>query len=190
MTQWSIRAVWALALGLCALVAPVHAQEATVKRATDLRESPGDKSASLGALPEQSPVVRTGERQGSWVKVRTSQGKSGWVHMFDLGVQPASASSNSAASGLRGLGGLFGGGSTTTATSTVGIRGLSAEDIANAQPNPAAVGQAEKMRVDAAQARQFASTSALRQRAVAPLPEPPRPASDSSAPTSDSIHVN
>jgi hypothetical protein len=191
MTQWHIRAIWALALGLGALVAPVHAQEASIKRATELRESPGDKAASLGALPEQSAVVRTGERQGSWVKVRTSQGKSGWVHMFDLGAQPASASgSSSAASGLRGLGGLFGGGSTTTATATVGIRGLSAEDIANAQPNPAAVGQAEKMRLDAEQARQFAGAAALRQRSVEPLPEPPRPASGGTAPSPDSNFVN
>src|SRR3990167_4874650 len=61
----------------------------------------------------------------------------------------AAAGSNTATSGLRSLGGLFGGGSSTTATATVGIRGLSAEDIANAQPNPAAVQQAEKLRVSA-----------------------------------------
>ena len=61
--------------------------------------------------------------------------------MFDVGAQAgtAAAGSNTATSGLRSLGGLFGGGSSTTATATVGIRGLSAEDIANAQPNPAAV---------------------------------------------------
>ncbi len=67
--------------------------------------------------------------------------------MFDLGPQSGAAptSGNSATSGIRGLGSLFGNnsGSTTTATSTVGIRGLGAEDIAKAQPNPAAVTQAE-----------------------------------------------
>jgi hypothetical protein len=110
--------------------------------------------------------------------------------MFDLGAQPATASSNSTASGLRSVGGLFGGGSTTTATATVGIRGLSAEDLANAQPNPAAVSQAEKMRLSADQARQFASSAPLKPRSVEPLPEPPRPASGTTAPSTDSTYAN
>ena len=110
--------------------------------------------------------------------MRTAQGATGWVHMFDVGAQAgtAAAGSNTATSGLRSLGGLFGGGSSTTATATVGIRGLSAEDIANAQPNPAAVQQAEKLRVSADQAQRFASAAALRKQNVEPLPEPPRPA--------------
>ncbi len=99
-------------------------------------------------------------------------------------------SSNSTASGLRSVGGLFGGGSTTTATATVGIRGLSAEDIANAQPNPAAVTQAEKMRLSADQARQFASAAPLKPRSVEALPEPPRPASGNTAPSTDSTYAN
>lgn len=167
-----------------------QAQEATIKRATELREAPGDQAASRGALAADSSVARTGDRKGSWVKVRTPQGTEGWVHMFDLGSQPATASSNSTASGLRSVGGLFGGGSTTTATATVGIRGLSAEDIANAQPNPAAVTQAEKMRLSADQARQFASSAPLKPRSVEALPEPPRPASGNTAPSTDSTYAN
>ena len=116
-----------------------QAQEATIKRATELREAPGDQAASRGALAADSSVARTGDRKGSWVKVRTPQGTEGWVHMFDLGSQPATASSNSTASGLRSVGGLFGGGSTTTATATVGIRGLSAEDIVAMQLGTAQV---------------------------------------------------
>ena len=84
-----------------------------------------------------------------------------------------------------GLGktGLFGGGggSTTTATSTVGIRGLGAEDIANAQPNPAAVGRAEGLRVNADQARQFASSVSLQAREVPALAQPALPTSNRSS---------
>ena len=96
--------------------------------------------------------------------------------MFDLGAQAGAApASGGATSGLRSLGGLFGGGSTTTATSTVGIRGLGAEDIANAQPNPTAVRDAEKMRVSAEQAQRFASASALRASGSSPArTAPPR----------------
>lgn len=179
MVSWFNRSALAAALVLGWLAAPALAQDAVIKRATELREAPADASASLGALAADSTVARTGERKGSWVKVRTPQGAAGWVHMFDVGAQAgaAPAGGNSATGGLRSLGGLFGGnsGNTTTATATVGIRGLGAEDIANAQPNPAAVSQAEKLRVNADQARQFAGTAALRAQNVEPLPEPPRP---------------
>ena len=190
MKPWSWQALCRVFVVFGLLWGNAQAQEATIKRATELRQAPGDQSASLGALAADSSVSRTGERKGSWVKVRTPQGSAGWVHMFDLGAQPAAAGSNSTAGGLRSLGGLFGGGSTTTATATVGIRGLSAEDLANAQPNPAAVSQAEKMRLSADQARQFASSAPLKPRSVEPLPEPPRPASGTTTPSTDSTYAN
>ena len=170
---------------LLGLVSTAQAQEtAVVKRATQLRDAPAETGASVAPLEANTVVTRTSERKGAWTKVNTSQGATGWVHMFDLGPQAgaASASSNTATSGLRGLTSLFGGssGATTTATSTVGIRGLGAEDIANAQPNPAAVGEAEALRVNADQARQFASNAALQPRTVPPLAEPARPSSNGS----------
>ena len=194
MNTWLHHGSLAAALALALLAGPALAQQdaAVVKRATDLREGPAQTSASLGALAADSSVARTGERKGSWVKVRTPQGAAGWVHMFDLGAQAGAApASGGATSGLRSLGGLFGGsGSTTTATSTVGIRGLGAEDIANAQPNPTAVRDAEKLRVSAEQAQRFASASALRTQRVEPLPEPPRPASGGSQFTTDNMSPN
>lgn len=194
MNIWLHRGSLAAALALALLAVPAQAQQdaAILKRATELREGPAQTSASLGALAADSSVARTGERKGSWVKVRTPQGAAGWVHMFDLGAQAGAApASGGATSGLRSLGGLFGGsGSTTTATSTVGIRGLGAEDIANAQPNPTAVRDAEKLRVSAEQAQRFASASALRTQRVEPLPEPPRPASGGSQFTTDNMSPN
>ena len=191
MNIWLHRGSLAAALALALLAVPAQAQQdaAVLKRATELREGPAQTSASLGALAADSSVARTGERKGSWVKVRTPQGAAGWVHMFDLGAQAGAApASGGATSGLRSLGELFGGsGSTTTATSTVGIRGLGAEDIANAQPNPTAVRDAEKLRVSAEQAQRFASASALRTQRVEPLPEPPRPASGGSQFTTDNM---
>lgn len=150
-----------------------------VKRATQLRDSPADNGASVAPLEANTVVTRSSERKGPWTKVSTPQGATGWVHMFDLGPQSgaAAASNNTATGGLRGLGGLFGGNSgiTTTATSTVGIRGLDAEDIAKAQPNPAAVGRVEGMRVNADQARQFASSASLQARDVPAMAQPALP---------------
>ena len=176
------RALLAAVVAAAALAMPAHAQEeaSIIQRATELRDVPGTTGASLGPLAVDSPVGRTGERKGSWIKVRTPQGAVGWVHMFDVGTRSnaAPASGNAATSGLRSLGSLFSGnGGSTTATSTVGIRGLDAEDITNAQPNRAAVTQAEQQRVGAQQARRFASTASLQAYRVDPLPEPPRPAS-------------
>jgi hypothetical protein len=151
---------------------------------------PWKNGASVAPLEANAVVTRTSERKGPWTKVSTQQGATGWVHMFDLGPQSGAAptSGNAATSGMRGLGGLFGSnsGSTTTATSTVGIRGLGAEDIAKAQPNPAAVTQAEGLRVNADQARQFASNASLQPRNVAPLAEPHRPSSSSGSGTTGS----
>jgi len=156
----------------------LHAQTETllVKRTAELREAPGDSSRSLAALATLTPVTRSGTRQGAWIQVRTAEGTSGWVHMFDVGSAASAAPSSAGASALRGLSSFFNKGSaqggTVTATSTVGIRGLGAEDLARSQPNPAAVAQAETLRQDADQARQFAVSAALASRVVEPLPMP------------------
>jgi len=96
-----------------------------------------------------------------------------------------SSGSNAVTGALRGITSLFNRGNaapTTLATSTIGIRGLGAEDIANAQPNLAAVGQMEALRQDEAQARRFAADAALAPVAVTPLPAPPRAATAGTSP--------
>ena len=83
--------------------------------------------------------------------------------------------------------------SATTATATIGIRGLGAEDITNAQPNPEAVTRAEGLRQSAVQARQFGAGAALVALAIEPLPVPapatraPGGTSGSPSSTSDQI---
>jgi hypothetical protein len=72
-------------------------------------------------------------------------------------------------------------GGTTVPTTTVGIRGLSAEDIAQAQPNAEAVAQMEALRQSEAQARAFASGATLVSQTVTPLPSPPAPSNASMA---------
>jgi hypothetical protein len=54
---------------------------------------------------------------------------------------------------------------------------MSSEDIANAQPNLAALKQAEALRADVPQARKFADDAQLAARTVEALPEPQPPAS-------------
>jgi len=169
------RLLAATLLASWAVVALAQGEAAVMKRATELREAPGDSSRSLGPLAADAPITRLGERQGPWIQVRSSAGATGWVHMFDVG---APATSGNAATGvLRGVTNLFNKGNNrpvTTATSTIGIRGLGAEDLAQAQPNVNAVAQMEALRQTEAQARAFATESSLAPTQVEPLPAPAR----------------
>lgn len=162
-----------------AAAAAATADTVFVKRDTQLRESPAESAPALSPLPVKTPLTRLTARRGPWIEVRTAQGASGWVHMFDIGTTPVAQGGNIATGALRGLTSLFGGGNslapTRTATATIGIRGLGAEDITNTQPNPMAVTLAEALRVDASQARQFGTAAALTPMAIEPLPVPPRP---------------
>ncbi len=177
-------------LGALLLLSPVatawaQTGAAFVQRAAELRDQPNATATSLAALPVQTFVNRLGERQGSWVRVQTLTGAVGWVHLFDLGSAQAPAATqgtagHTAASTLRGVSGFFTKGSAPAplahaSTSTLGIRGLGAEEIARAQPNLAAVSAMEAQRQSEAQARQFAGQAAWTSVAVDPLPAPPRP---------------
>ena len=99
--------------------------------------------------------------------------------MFDVTVpESASGTGGSAGAGvLRSVTSFFNRGSapsrnTNAATSTVGIRGLTAQDLASATPNPQALQQAESFRADAGQASQFANAASLTRQSVTALPLP------------------
>jgi hypothetical protein len=91
-------------------------------------------------------------------------------------VSSPGAGGNVIAGGLRGLGSMLGGGAPPprVATSTIGIRGLEAEDLARATPNLNAVGQMERLRERESEARQFAADAALVAATVPALPAPAR----------------
>lgn len=175
---------------LCALLLAgvAHASNDAVllKRAAPLRESPGEAGRSLVDLPVQTPVTRLGQRQGAWLKVRAADGTQGWLHMFDVAAPSTPSSGNAGVGALRGITNFFNKGSaqqtgTVQATSTVGIRGLGAEDLAQAQPDMAALMRLEKTRLDANQARQFASAAGFRPRQIEPLAAPSAPATSSNS---------
>lgn len=180
-----IRTALRLLLAAAVLLPAAWAEEAAVtRRPVQLRDAPGDQARALASLPAQAPVTRTDARQGPWVQVRTADDASGWVHLFDLGPAATEASAGGLASGaLRGVTSLFGGSRTpATATASSGIRGLGAEDIAQAQPNPAAVTRMEAQRQGEAEVRSFAGRAGWHAAAVDPLPQPARAAGPSHTP--------
>jgi len=182
-----------IAFALLATAAAALADEAAMtKRATELREAPGESARSLGALPAQAPVTRLTQRQGPWIQVKTAAGATGWVHLFDVGPATgagsagASSTGGGAAGALRSVTSFFTKPSqqrATTSTSTIGIRGLGAGDLAQAQPDTAAVARMEALRQDETQARRFARTASLAAATVEALPAPARAAAAATAPS-------
>lgn len=172
MIRTALRTLLAAAL----LVPAAWAQEAAVtRRPVELREAPGDQARSIASLPAQASVTRGNERQGPWVKVGTAAGVTGWVHLFDIGPAAAPAAGSVAGSALRGVTSLFGGTQQPQRTATTaGIRGLGAEDIAQAEPNAGAVTRMEAQRQSEADVRSFAERSGWQPAAVDALPEPAR----------------
>lgn len=167
-----------LALIVGGAIAQTGTEILLVKRPADLRDAPGDTARSMAPLAVQAQLTRLTARQGAWIQVRTTSGAVGWVHMFDVTTSSTQATGSNVATGaLRGISNFFNRGSaqsaTNTATSTIGIRGLGAEDIANAQPDLAALSQVDAMRQNAAQARKFGAEAPLSPRNVEPLPVPP-----------------
>ncbi|CAM8665946.1 hypothetical protein MCEMIEM13_02198 [Comamonadaceae bacterium] len=175
------RALVMAALASTTTLAALAQNDALItKRPSTLRDAPADTAATLANLPAQTPLTRLPVRQGPYVQVRTANGTTGWMHLFDVSSPAEQSSVAATATGaLRGLTNFFNRGNapaTNTASTTVGIRGLGAEDIANAQPNPSALAQMEGQRQDASQARRFADSAALQVHAVEPLPVPTPPA--------------
>jgi hypothetical protein len=142
---------------LLLLPALALAEPATVIRATDLKQEPASDSATVAALAEQT-AVEVVQRKSGWTKVKTPSGE-GWVRMLTLRLGGPGAA-KPGASGLTQMFNVARTGSSGTQVTT-GVRGLDAEQIANAQPNPAELAKLEKFASDRDAAAGFAAQGKL-----------------------------
>jgi len=148
---------------LAALVLPAAAQgQAFTNRATDLKEQASAESKTVASL-QDSAEVKVLQRAGGWTRVEAN-GRAGWVRAFHLRF-PATTSTESSGGGLlSGLTGAFGGGrqrSQQAGIQTVGVRGLSPEELKNAAPDHAALAKAQSYRADKPAAERFAREGRL-----------------------------
>src|SRR5687768_4415383 len=157
----------ASALGLLliflGLAAPAAAQgQAFTNRATDLKEQGAPESRTLASLPE-STEVKVLARGGAWTRVEAG-GKAGWVRVFHLRF-PTTATTESLSGGgfLSGITSAIGGRpkGQQAGIQTVGVRGLSPEELKNAAPNPEALAKAQSYRADKPTAERFAREGKL-----------------------------
>jgi hypothetical protein len=150
-----------LALLFAFLPLLASAEPASVVRATELKQEPATDSATLAALPENASVEAL-ERKGGWTRVKTSRGE-GWVRMLALRYKPGTAKAGD--SGAKELYNVARTGSSGTQTTT-GVRGLSAEQISNAQPNPAEMNKLQEFAADRGAATGFAAEGSLSAKSV------------------------
>ena len=141
------------------------------RAAVTLMATPHSDAKPAGQLAANTAVDIL-ERRGGWLRL-SAAGKSGWakLHQVRVGEGPEAKSSGDGLAILKNVGETGRSGSTGI-VATTGIRGMSAEELTNAKPDPAAVKTIERYRVTASQAREYARSAGLKEASVPALPKP------------------
>lgn len=110
-------------------------------------------------------MVDIQRRQGAWANVKTASGQTGWVRVLNL----RTGSGQRGDAGVGALASVFKTGSSGNTVST-GVKGLSAEQLQNATPDPAEAERLNSFAVKTADARTFAKQGKLADKKVDYLP--------------------
>jgi len=164
-----------LMLALLSVACTVHAESASTVRATELQVESRSDSETLSKLSANTKVDVL-RRQGAWSEVKLADGKTGWVRMLSLkfGAEGTSTSSSSG-NPLGALGSLISAGRTSNSgTGTTAARGLTAEDLQNAEANPEELAKMQKFAANKNAAETFAENTPLSAAKVDYLPNPSR----------------
>ncbi len=142
----------------------------TIRSNVDLMAAPYSDAKTAGNLSANAHVDVL-ERRGAWVHVTTAD-KNGWVKLYQVRIGEGPEKQGS--SGLTQLwsAGQTGRSGTQGIVATTGIRGMSAEQLKQAQPNPKEVEKLEQFKANDAQAHALAQSGGLKDREVAALPKP------------------
>jgi hypothetical protein len=141
------------------------------RAAVTLMATPHSDAKPAGQLAANTTVDIL-ERRGGWLRI-SAKGASGWakLHQVRVGEGPLATKSGEGLAILKNVGETGRSGSTGI-VATTGIRGMSAEELKNAKPDPAAVKAIERYRVTASQAREYAKAAGLKEASVPALPKP------------------
>ncbi|MFZ1910670.1 MAG: SH3 domain-containing protein, partial [Burkholderiales bacterium] len=132
-------------------------------RAAELKKAPASDAEAIAQLAENAKV-EAGKRRGGWVQVRDAAGASGWVRLLWLRYG-AEGEAKQGDSGISQLFNVARTGSSGTQVTT-GVRGLDAEQLANAQPNPQQLQKLETYAVREDAAKAFARKGKLESQSV------------------------
>jgi hypothetical protein len=173
-----------VALLVLACGASLAAAPGFVVRNCEMRNAPSFSGQVMQRLAPGSGVTLL-ERRGGWQQVElTGTRFQGWVRSYQVragqlpptvvketrdeqrGVLSDLASLSRSASGLLGAGNRAG---TNQTTATIGIRGLSAEELEAAKPDQAQLEQLKKYAVSPKTGKKFAKSAKLKKRKVKTL---------------------
>lgn len=144
-----------------------EAETAVTNRNTDLYEQAMLDAAKLASLASQTQLDLL-QRNGAWAHVKTGQGQLGWVQMFHLRLGDQASTVPARGTGGNLVGNLLAGGrNTNTGTVGTGVKGLSKEDIQNAQANFTEFQKMQSFAADKQAADEYARAARLSARAVA-----------------------
>jgi Bacterial SH3 domain len=148
-----------LVAALLSLAASAWAQDqAFTSRATDLRDRGASDGKAVASLPADTSV-KIIKREGAWTEVEAN-GQKGWVSAFSLRFPVTTEKSSGG--GFSAVTSIFGGSRDSKANvATTGIRGLSPEDLKNANPDPEAVAKMQGYRANKDAAERFAREGRL-----------------------------
>lgn len=148
------------------LAAPACAEQtAYTVRSTEIKQQPFSDAATVARLNENASVNIV-TRQGGWVRI-TSKAGNGWVKMLSL--RSNSTATRRGDSGLQSLFNIGRSGSSGITVAT-GVRGLSEEDLKNAQPDTRELEKLQRYAVNKAKAEKFARDAKLKARKLDYLP--------------------
>jgi hypothetical protein len=137
--------------------------QAFTNRSTELKDRAAAEARTVAMLAENTPVKLLA-RGGGWTRVEAG-GQSGWLRVFHLRFPASveSAPSSSAGGLLSSLGSALTGQRSNPKANlaTTGVRGLSQEDLKNANPDPDALRRLQSFRADRAAAERFARDGKL-----------------------------
>ena len=137
-----------------------QAEPATLVRATQLKQEPATDAATVGQLAENAAVDAL-ERRGGWTRVKSASGE-GWVKMLALRY---GALAKGGDTGVQQLFNAARTGSSGTQVTT-GVRGLDAEQLANARPNAAELQKMQGYAASKDAAAGFAASGKLQAQSV------------------------
>jgi len=128
---------------------------------TDLKSEPFADAKTMASLPANS-AVDVLKRQGGWMQVKPAGNSEGWVKMTALKLGGATANTK----GDSGMSALWntamqGRSGNTGVTVATGVRGLSPEDMKNAQPAPEQVKKLDSLAATRSQAESAAKSGKL-----------------------------
>ncbi|MFU8814459.1 MAG: SH3 domain-containing protein, partial [Pseudomonadales bacterium] len=142
----------------------------TVMRDAELKAKPSLDAQTLGELPERTPVTIV-DRHGGWFEVVRGDTR-GWVRLLHVSSQPPGTHGPippELERAARVATGREGGGNIVV---TTGTRGLTEEQLRQAEANTDELRRLEAQGVDARQAERHAARHGLQRRDIAYPPDP------------------